>query len=75
MYVDIFYNWEEILKERQEILRKEEMERNTRIDKSKQLRGTWEIMRVCKDFLEEWEGDWSEGSEKTRAKQEELKRQ
>ena len=70
MYVDIFYNWEEILKER-----KEEMERNTRIDKSKQLRGTWEIMRVCKDFLEEWEGDWSEGSEKTRAKQEELKRQ
>ena len=45
-------------------LRQEEKEMNTRIKRASKLSGTWELMRVCKDFLQEWEADWVEGTEK-----------
>ena len=64
-YGDIFYNWEEIMKEREDRLKREETERNKRVKKSKVLGKTWELMRVCKDFLEEWEDSWTLGTEKT----------
>ena len=31
-------------------------------------------MQVCKDFLEEWEQDWVEGTEKARERQEKKQR-
>ena len=31
-------------------------------------------MRVCKEFLQEWEGEGTEGTEETRTRQEEMKR-
>ena len=42
-----------------------------RIKKSKQLGGTWELIRVCKSFLEEWENEWTESEQKSRMRQEE----
>ena len=36
-----------------------EMERQTRIKKASSLKGTWDLMKVCKGFLEEWEIGWS----------------
>ena len=74
LYGDVFYNCDLIMQQRQKILKEKEKERNQRISKSKKLRCTWELMRVCKEFLQEWEGNWTEGTEKTRTRQEEMKR-
>ena len=41
-----------------------ENERQARLAKASNLKGTWELMKLCKGFLEEWEMDWVEGSEK-----------
>ena len=65
LYGDVFYNWDLIMQQRQELLKEKGREKNQRKAKQEQLRGTWELMRVCKDFLQEWEGDWTEGLEKT----------
>ena len=51
IYGDIFYDWEAIMREREEKLEKEEIERKTRLDLSSKLRGTWNLMRICNDFL------------------------
>ena len=51
-------------------MKEKENERNQRIAKQNKLRGTWELMSVCKDFLQEWEGDWVEGSEEAKERQE-----
>ena len=69
-YGDIFFDWEKIMKEKELKLRQEEKE-SMRIKKSKHLGGTWELIRVCKSFLEEWENDWTESEQKSRMKQEE----
>ena len=39
-YGDIFYDWEAIMREREEKLERKERERKTRIDLSNKLRGT-----------------------------------
>ena len=70
-YGDIFIDWEKIMKEKEIRLRQEEEKRNLRLKKSKQLGGTWELLRVCKSFLEEWENDWTESEQKSRMRQEE----
>ena len=41
------------MKEKEIRLRQEEKEMNTRINRTSKLNGTWELMRVCKDFLKE----------------------
>ena len=48
--------------------------RNQSIAKQEILRGTWELRRVCRDFLQEWEGDWTEEMEKTRMRKEDMKK-
>ena len=58
------------MREKETILRQEEKYINARINKASKLNGTWECIRVCKTFLEEWEGDWVEWSEKARERQE-----
>ena len=70
-YGDIFVDWDKIMKEKELKLRQEEKERKMRIKKSQQLGGTWELLRVCKSFLEEWENDWTESEQKSRMRQEE----
>ena len=64
IYRDMCYNWEEIMKEKENRLKREEQERNSRIDKSNSLKGIWELMRTCKEYLAEWEIDWRVGNEK-----------
>ena len=63
IYGDIFYDWEAIMREREEKLEKEEIERKTRLELSSKLRGTWDLMRICKDFLKERGNEWTDGSE------------
>ena len=69
IYGEIFYNWDEILRERNLQSKHREIERQTRINKASNLKGTWDLMKVCKGFLEEWEIDWVEGSEKAKERQ------
>ena len=52
------------MREREEKLDREERERKTRIDLSTKLRVTWDLMRFCKDFINEWGSEWTEGSNK-----------
>ena len=66
---EIFYNWDEILRERNLQSKHREIERQTRINKASNLKGTWDLMKVCKGFLEEWDIDWVEGSEKAKERQ------
>ena len=75
IYGDIFYDWEEIMKEREEKMRREECERNLRKGKADSLSKTWELMKVCKDFLGEWEAEWTMGTEKARIIQEERNKE
>ena len=75
IYGEIFFNWEEIMRERNLQLQKRELERQERLEKAKTLKGTWELMKVCKEFLEEWEQDWVEGTEKERERQEKKQRE
>ena len=70
-YGDIFVDWEKIMREKEIRLRQEEEKRNMRLKKSEQLGGTWELIRVCKSFLEEWENDWTESEQKSKMRQEE----
>ena len=56
-------------------LQKRELDRQERLEKAKTLKGTWELMKVCKEFLEEWEQDWVEGTEKERERQEKKQRE
>ena len=53
------------MREKEMRLEKEEAERKKRILLSEKLEGTWKLMRICKEYLAEWEGDWTEGSEKS----------
>ena len=73
IYGDIFYDWEEILREREEKMRREENERNLRKGKATSLSKTWELMKICKEFLGEWEAEWTMGTEKARSLQTERK--
>ena len=75
IYGDIFYDWEDIMKEREEKLRREECERRLRKRKADSLSKTWELMIVCKEFLGEWEAEWTMGSEKARIIQEERNKE
>ena len=62
-----------------ERLEREERERKTRIYLSTKLRGTWDLMRICKDFIKEWGREWTEGSGKKivreREEREDLERE
>ena len=40
------------IKEKQEILDKEEEERTNRIELSKKLKQGWELLRICKELME-----------------------
>ena len=68
----MFYDWDSIMKEREEELKLEEYERNER--KSSKLNETWELIRVYKKFLEKWKNEWVEGSMKAEEKKKNLKR-
>ena len=61
------------MQQRQELLKEKGKERNKRIAKQEKLRGTWELMRVCKDFMQEWD-PLPEGMEKTRMRKEDMKK-
>ena len=63
LYGEIFHDWESIIKEKEKKLKSEELERKERLKKAAKLKGTWDLMIICKEFLEEWEGSWVEGSE------------
>ena len=72
IYWEMFYDWDSIMKEREEELKLEEYERNER--KSSKLNETWELIRVYKKFLEKWKNEWVEGSMKAEEKKKNLKR-
>ena len=57
-------NWEDTLREKEIRLRKEDQERNLRIERAKSLKGIWDLMRICKEYLAEWGTDWRVGIEK-----------
>ena len=44
--------WLERIREKQEILDKEEEERNKRIELSRKLKQGWELLRICKELME-----------------------
>ena len=50
------------MKEKENRLKREEQERNSRIDKWNSLKGIWELMRTCKEYPAEI--DWRVGNEK-----------
>ena len=77
-YGNIFYNWEEILRDKEMRLEKEEQKRNERLKKAKKLKGIWDLMKICKEYLSEWGKDWRFGLEKNeerRVKGENLERE
>ena len=74
IYGAMFYDWDSIMKEREEQLKLEEYERNERLRKSSKLNETWELMRVCKKFLEKWKNERVEGSLKAEKKQTEIEK-
>ena len=61
------------MREREEKMRREENERNLRKGKATSLSKTWELMKICKEFLGEWEAEWTMGTEKARSLQTERK--
>ena len=63
------------MKEREEKMRREECERRLRKRKADSLSKTWELMILCKEFLGEWEAEWTMGSEKARIIQEERNKE
>ena len=56
-------------------MKSEELRRKERLKKAEKLKGTWDLMINCKEFLEEWEGSWVEGSEKSRIRQENTRKE
>ena len=77
-YGNIFHNWEEILRDKEMRLEKEEQKRNERLKKAKKLKGIWDLMKICKEYLSEWGKDWRfwlEKNEERRVKGENLERE
>ena len=57
----MFYNWEEIRKERNQQKEKEEKLRKTRMDIANAKEKSWELLRLCIEYLKENEPEWCEG--------------
>ena len=53
----------------------DEKKRLEKIRKAEMLRGSWELARLCKEFLKRYEGDWEEGKEKALARREKLEKE
>ena len=75
LYGEIFHDWEAIIKEKEKKMKSEEMKRKERLKRAEKLKGTWDLMITCKDFLEEWEGSWVEGSIKSRMRQDNTRKE
>ena len=71
-YGDIFYDMEKIVKENVEKNKRLEENRNYKIKKAENLKNSWELMRVCRNFIQENEGDWLEGIEKSNLRREKI---
>ena len=75
LYGEIFHDWEAIIREKEKKMRSEEMKRKERMKRAEKLKGTWDLMITCKEFLEEWEGSWVEGSTKSRMRQDNIRKE
>ena len=62
---DRFYDYERIMNERKEYLEKEELKRSGKIQRAESLRGSWELARLCGEFLDKYGDTWVEGKEMT----------
>ena len=79
-----FPNYAQRAKEINESILKEERDRQNRIDRAKKEEKTWELIRLCAEYLEEKCNTWKEGEEKkiggeretkTRKKEESCRKQ
>ena len=61
-----FPNYAQRAKEINESIIKEERDRQNRIDRAKKEEKTWELIRLCVEYLEEKCNTWKEGEEKRR---------
>ena len=68
-------DWEKRRKEILAEIRKQEEERETRIQKARMMEKSWELVRECRKFLQDNERTWQEHREEMRSKEEEAARQ
>ena len=61
-YEELFYNWEEIQRERKDQNDRIEEIRDRRLQISAAKEMSWKLLRICIDFLKEHGQDWQEGS-------------
>ena len=56
--------WNQRIRDREEKLLKEEAERSERLEKAKIMQKGWELMRLCKQLIEENEEKWKKSKER-----------
>ena len=61
---ELLEEWNKRLKEREEQITKEETERKERLEKAKRLQKGWELMRICKEIIEENGEKWKKSKER-----------
>ena len=57
------YDWEGARKERDEQLERQEKARNDRLEVSKRMEQSWELIRICKSTIKEKGSGWKDSSE------------
>ena len=66
--------WEKKIKEHREQILKEEREKMARLEKQKKKEESWELYRLCKEFLEENSVEWEQRRKEREREQERLER-
>ena len=54
------YDWDKKMAEYRREIEKEEMEKNLRVEKARKMEKSWELLRMCRDFMRENAREWSE---------------
>ena len=54
------YDWEKKLADYRRGIEKEELEKNLRVEKARKMEKSWELLRMCRDFMRENAREWSE---------------
>ena len=66
--------WDKMLKEHREQIEKEEREKMARLEKQKKKEDSWELYRICKEFLEENSTEWEQRRKEREKEQERVER-